>query len=80
MDTRTTRRSTTWGLGEPTQEESDGTVNRRSPNDEPPTTEDVEARINEAENKLLKQLQLQELQSRIKVLQWIINSESLVNA
>ena len=61
MDTWTTRRSTTQGLGEPTQEESDGTVNRQSPNDEPPTTEDVEAQINEAEeeeNKLLKQLQL----------------------
>ena len=71
MDTQTTRRSTTQGLGESTQEESDGTVNRQSPNDEPPTTEDVEARINEAEeeeNKLLKQLQLQELQSRIEVL------------
>ena len=83
MDTQTTRRSTTWGLGELTQEESDGTVNRWSPNDEPPTTEDVKAWINEAEeeeNKLLKQLWLWELQSRIEVLWQTIDSESSVDA
>ena len=43
----------------------------------------MEARINEAEeeeNKLLKQLQLWELQSRIKVLWQTIDSESSVDA
>ena len=59
MNTQTTRRSTTWELGELTQEESDDMINCWSLNNEPPTTEDVKAWINEAEeeeNKLLKQL------------------------
>ena len=54
MNTQTTRRSTTQGLEESTQEESDDTVNRWSPNNEPPTTEDVKARINETKEEGIK--------------------------